>query len=46
VFELIAGENVKVTKNQLGKILDMIEKEKLIELEEEQKEAQRTTTAK
>lgn len=35
VFDLIEQENVKVSKDQLGKILHLLEKEKYIELEEE-----------
>ncbi len=34
VFELIEQENVQVNKDQLGKILHLLEKEKLIEMEE------------
>jgi hypothetical protein len=33
---LIAVENVKVSKDQLGKILTLLEKEKVLELEEQQ----------
>lgn len=39
VFDLIEQDNVKVSKKQLGKILSILEKEKLIELEEEKAEA-------
>ncbi|CAF0840856.1 unnamed protein product [Brachionus calyciflorus] len=35
VFDLIEQENVKVNKDQLGKLLNLLEKEKLIEIEEE-----------
>jgi Ca2+-binding EF-hand superfamily protein len=41
VFELISEENVKVTKDQLTIILNLLEKEKLLELEEEQKKLQK-----
>jgi hypothetical protein len=34
VFDLIEQENVKVTKDQLSNILNLLEKEKLIEAEE------------
>ena len=39
MFDLIEQDNVKVSKKQLGKILSILEKEKLIELEEEKAEA-------
>ena len=35
VFELIEQEKVQVTKDQLGKILHLLEKEKHIEMEEQ-----------
>jgi LETM1 and EF-hand domain-containing protein 1 len=38
VFDLIEQEKVKVSRDQLSKILNLLEKEKLIELEEEKKE--------
>ena len=38
MFDLIEQDNVKVSKKQLGKILSILEKEKLIELEEEKAE--------
>lgn len=41
VFELISEENVKVTKDQLTIILNLLEKEKILELEEEQKKHQK-----
>ncbi len=37
---MIAEENVKVSKDQLGKILTLLEKEKMLELEEEQQQQQ------
>ncbi len=40
VFDLIEQENVKVSRDQLGKILNLLEKEKLIEMEEEEKQQQ------
>ena len=40
VFDLIEQENVKVSKDQLGKILTLLEKEKQIEKEEEQQQQQ------
>jgi hypothetical protein len=46
VFDLIEQENVKVTKDQLSNILNLLEKEKLIELDEEKTaEASKTTAA-
>ena len=38
VFDLIEQEKVKVSRDQLSNILNLLEKEKLIELEEEKKE--------
>lgn len=38
VFDMIEQENVKVTKEQMGKLLTLLEKEKLIEIQEEQQE--------
>ena len=35
VFDIIEQENVKVDKVQLGKILILLEKEKIIEMQEE-----------
>jgi hypothetical protein len=40
VFDLIEQENVNVTKDQLAIILTLLEKEKLLELQEEQKAQQ------
>jgi hypothetical protein len=40
VFDLIEQENVNVTKDQLAIILTLLEKEKLLELQEEEQKAQ------
>jgi len=32
---MIAEENVKVTRDQLGKLLSLLEKEKIVEMDEE-----------
>lgn len=45
VFDLVEQENVKVTKDQLGKILTLLEKEKQIEKEEEQQQQQQQQQA-
>lgn len=45
VFELIEQENVQVTKDQLGKILHLLEKEKLIEMEEQKEKKEINETA-
>lgn len=41
VFDIIEQENVKVTKSQLGKLVTLLQKEKVIEFEEELQELQR-----
>ena len=40
VFDLIEQENVNVTKDQLAIILTLLEKEKLLELQEDEQKAQ------
>ena len=46
MFDLIEQENVKVTKEQMGKLLTLLEKEKLIEIQEEQQEKAAKTQEK
>ena len=40
MFDIIEQENVKVDRKQLGKILTLLETEKMLELEEEKAKAQ------
>lgn len=44
MFDLIEQENVQVNKDQLSKILNLLEKEKLIELEEQQAKTKSTSS--
>jgi hypothetical protein len=45
VFDIIEQENVKITKDQLAKLLVVLKKEKVLENEEELKKTEKQSNA-